>query len=584
MTRTQVERAPTDAGAARAGASLLEGVGSGLLSLPDDIRSDGLRRRVTYLMLFRLIVISLVLGTTLLLSRWSDTSPWSLNSIAILGIIVGTYVLSILYAVTLRTGVAPKRLATIQLVVDMFITALLVHLTGGALSAYTFFFPLSIIAAAAIHFRKGAVLAALASTITFCLVSVAGWQHLLPTLPGHPLGDTAVEAIEFSRALALNITAFAGVAVLAFNLGGQIQLASESLATQRTRTADLQVLHRDIVRSLSSALITVDGDNDLLTANEVAYQIFGATPKQWIGLPLSRLSPELNELVRDLPERDSLERQDIVINVAERGRCVLGVTISPLRNNQDEVIGRIIHCQDLTEIQRMEEQVRRNERLASIGRLAASIAHELRNPLASISGSLQVLSIDPNADEDTRTLTEIVHREVERLNKMLTELLDYSNPQAHESVVFDSVELVQETLAVFAHDPKHEHVRVGLASNSTNERLWLCADPNRIKQVLWNLLLNAVQAAMSAVEVRVTSEPVQEQVLIEILDDGPGIDPEHLEKLFEPFFTTKEQGTGLGLATCHSVVTEHGGTIEVNNLPTGGCCFSVRLPLSSEPK
>ena len=541
-------------------------------------------------MLVRLVLISLVLGAALWLSWLGDANPGSPNSIALISIIVSTYVLTIIYAIALRAERDPERLATIQVSADMLTTALLVHVTGGAQSAYTFFFALSIIAAAATHFRVGAILAAVFAVLLFSTISWLGWTAILPSLTGQRLRPDLLSQVEFGRAMALNVAAFVGVGVLAYNLGGQIQQTSASLQSQVTKTADLQVLHQDIVHSLSSGLLTIDLQRVVLTANQVAGRLLERQPERLIGVSLVDVLPDLDARIRDLPERDLLRRMVLECRLPETGKRILGITVSPLRNNSEQVLGRIVNFRDLTEIKKLERNMRKAERLAVVGTLAAGVAHEIRNPLAAISGSIQLLASDFQADDDSRTLMDIVTREADRLNALIAELLDYSNPQPREIIEFDVAALVTETRSVFSQDQTYQAVQVTQTDDSEPGPIEVRSDPGRLRQVLWNLLRNAAQAAKERVMLRVAldaPEPAkgeqgeQQSVLIHVSDDGPGIAEEHIDRIFDPFFTTKGEGTGLGLATCHTTMIELSGSISVENLAEGGCCFTVRVPIDA---
>ena len=545
-------------------------------TITDAARQLGIHRRVTYLMLFRLVLISLVLGATLVLSWLSDVDLATPNSLVLFGIIATTYLLTIVYSLALSRVDDPRRLADLQLVADLVTSALLVHITGGAQSAYTFFFPLSIIAAATVRFRVGAVIVAIASMAIFSAISVLGWLDILPSFAGQRLLPQSLTSVEFGRAMALNLAAFTGVAMLAYNLGGQIQQASASLETQRTRAADLRALSEDIVRCLSSGLITVDVRGDILTVNQVACELLDLTPERVSGQPVIVILPGLADLLDSLGEREEVRRVEIEARRPGLPVRVLGVSISPLRNNRDEVVGRIINFQDLTELRAMEAQMRQAERLAVVGTLAAGVAHEIRNPLAAISGSIELLYGDARTDDESRTLMDIVTREVDRLNALITDLLDYTNPQPREIIAFDLADLVRETATVFEQDRNLGNITVTVELAEGANELTLWADPNRVRQVLWNLLRNAAAAAESSVSVHV--ERADDTAIVAITDDGPGIAPDVLPRVFDPFFTTKKRGTGLGLATCHSIITELGGEIRVANTSGGGCTFTIRLP------
>jgi two-component system sensor histidine kinase PilS (NtrC family) len=221
--------------------------------------------------------------------------------------------------------------------------------------------------------------------------------------------------------------------------------------------------------------------------------------------------------------------------------------------------------------------MQRAERLATVGQLAAGIAHEIRNPLASISGSIELLRQAPQASDDDRTLMAIVHREVQRLNELIGDLLDYANPRPSQPVEFDLAVLVRETLQVSRADPALAAVEVSVAADAA---LPVHADPSKLRQVVWNLVRNAADAAVTGgghvrVEVR-AAEAGHAAITVE--DDGPGIPADRLARIFDPFFTTKPKGTGLGLATCHAVVAEHGGRIDVESEVGKGTKVVVRLP------
>lgn len=541
--------------------------------------AETLRRRVVYLMLFRLVLISLVLGSTLVLWWLSDVDLATPSSMVVYAIIATTYLLTIVYALAVNRAVDLGRLASIQLALDLVTSALLMHVTGGAQSAYTFFFPLTIIAAAVIHFRAGAVIVAGAAALLYSTVALLGWLELLPVPQGQAVLPWDATAVELGRAMALNLAACAGVAVLASNLGGQIQQTSASLASQRDATANLYALHEDIVRSLSSGLLTVELGGAVLTVNHAACEILGVPAPELVGRRLAEIMPGIEPMLAEAGEQRAAQRRDLTRARPGGGAQVLAVSVSQLRSSRDQVIGRVVNFQDLTELRAMERQMRRAERLAVIGTLAAGVAHEIRNPLAAISGSIELLRATPQADEDSRALMDIVTREVERLDALITDLLDYTNPQPRALVGFDLASLARETVQVFVQDRSFEAVHVTCEGL---EALEMVADPGRVRQVLWNLLRNGAEAARSRLVVRVDRR--EGAAVLEVEDDGPGIEPEHLERVFDPFFTTKSQGSGLGLATCHSIVREHDGNIHVENRPGGGCRFVVTLPLQARAR
>ncbi len=533
-------------------------------------------------MMFRLVLISLVLGVTLLIYGLSDVDLSTTNATVLFGIIAATYLLTIFYALALPRVRDPRRLADVQVAGDLLTTAILVHITGGAQSTYSFFFPLSIIGAATVRFRAGAVVVTCLSMLIYVLVALLGWLDVLPIPEGQRLLPFDLSQAELSRALALNLAAVSGVGVLAYNLGGQIQRTSASLESERSVAADLRALHEDIVRSVASGLLTSDLGGAVLTLNQAASEILSTSFDRAVGQPVERIIPGIETILATLAPHESARRENLLVRRRHRADLALGISIAPLRNNRDDFIGRVITFQDLTELREMEQQMKQAERLAVVGTLAAGVAHEIRNPLAAISGSIELLRTSPHADPDSRALMEIVNREVDRLNGLIRDLLDYTNPSPRELIRFDLVELVRETLQVFERDKAFEHVRIELQHPPAADAE-LTADPAKLRQVLWNLLRNAAEAAgKGGGRVRVVASSDADSVALRVEDDGPGIDAAHLSRVFDPFFTTKSRGTGLGLATCHNIVVEHGGTIRVETELGSGCAFLVRIPRRPE--
>lgn len=538
-----------------------------------------LGRRITYLMLFRLVLISLVLGATILLGWLSDVDLGAPNAVLLFGIIAGTYVLTIVYALSLNRVVNRLRFAYIQLALDLATATLLVHITGGAQSAYTFFYPITIIGAATVRFRLGAVVVTLVSIALYTTASLAGWFELLPLPSGQRILPHELSTVELVRSMGLNVAAFGAVGFLAINLGGQLQRTSASLESEREAAADLFTLHEDIVRSLTSGLLTVDNSDHVLTMNHAARDILGLPTDIQQGTPLAEVAPELAEALHPLEQREAMRRGEIELMRKDGRELVLGVSVSPLVDHLDGIHGRIVNFQDLTDMRLMEFQVQRAERLATIGTIAAGVAHELRNPLASISGSIELLRSTDGADRNA--LMEIVTREVERLDALIADLLDYTNPRPRETVKFDLVELTEETLRVFAQDKSVEGVELEL--RKPKGPIELIADPAKLRQVLWNLLRNAAAAARDGGgHVTVTLLLAEAHAHIDLVDDGPGIPADAVRRIFDPFFTTRSGGTGLGLAIVQSLIGEHSGEIDVLTAVGKGTTFALRLPLEDE--
>jgi two-component system sensor histidine kinase PilS (NtrC family) len=365
------------------------------------------------------------------------------------------------------------------------------------------------------------------------------------------------------------------------NLGSQLEHARVSLESERTAAADLLTLHEDIVRSLSSGLVTVDRRDRVISANHAATEILGLPQSRLDGVVLGELFPGLERQLGEIGPLGRLSRGELRL-AREGSAAVIGISVSPLFNHQNQALGRVIHFQDLTEMRRMEESVKRGERLAAIGRLAAGVAHEIRNPLASISGSIELLGQIPQADEEGRALMQIITREIDRLDGLINELLEFASPRPLRPANIDLTAVVHDTLSVFHRDPSFANVEVKLSPQPAARSLLVRADPEKMRQVLWNLLRNAAEAAREGGgRVTVGLERKSASVLLSVGDDGPGIEPDLLERIFDPFFTTKTRGTGLGLATVQTIVNDHGGGIRVESQPGRGSSFTVELPYTA---
>ncbi|MBT8494273.1 MAG: PAS domain-containing protein, partial [Deltaproteobacteria bacterium] len=432
------------------------------------------------MMLFRTILISLVLGSTILLSWLSDVDLASQSSLGLFIIIGFTYLLTLVYALLLRRDVDLRLHGAIQLAADLAITTVLVHITGGAQSAFTFFFPLAVIAAAIFFFRRGALIVAGVSLVLLTSVSVLDWYGALPMPEGSRLLPTDQGPVEFARSLALIIAGILGISALAISLGAQLQRTSAHLARERLAAADLLIQHEDIVRSLSSGLITTDLEDRVRTVNRAAEQLLDRNSQELTGVALEQIFPTLSSVApsnhKSTAGRIELERQ-------RRGeKQILGVSLSPLFDHKDQSCGRIVNFQDLTELRAMEDNVKRSERLAAIGELAAGVAHEIRNPLASISGSVELLKSSPDADDNLQ-LMDIVIREIERLNSLISELLEYASPRPADIQPMDLCEVCTETVRVFSQDRSFDGVSVEL--ESPGAPVMVEADPEKVRQVLW---------------------------------------------------------------------------------------------------
>jgi two-component system sensor histidine kinase PilS (NtrC family) len=546
-------------------------------------------RTVVYLMLFRLVLASVLLLGAVSLAV-SNEDPQSLSRTFarfLFGLLGATYFSTLIYVWVLRRVRDLVRFAYVQIALDLLVISILVHATGGAQSVFTILFMIEVIAVALLPERYGAAYVAVASVGLFLVVTVAGYYHLLPAVPGQvvlpwdmTLGDLLFRTV-------LNVAAIAAMGALGLNLSGQTQRAGERLQRHRQYAGDLASLHRNTIRCLSSGLVTVTLDGMITTVNEAACEILGLVREDATGQPLAASIPGLGRVLDEIGTVGSVRRLEIDAVRPDGSARNLGISATPLSDHTGQIIGRVLHFQDLTELRRMQYQVERAERLASIGRLAAGIAHEIRNPLASISGSVEILRTLPGADGESRQLVDIAVREVDRLNRLITDLLEYARPRAEERQALDLSEAALEIVKAFGHERRSKDVRVDIDAQLG---AGVEGASGQMRQVLWNLLRNAAEAMPQGgnIRIRIAIEDAPDRgrsTVLSVSDTGVGIRKEDLDRIFEPFFSSKPGGTGLGLATVARVVEDHRGHIEVTSEPGRGTTFVLRFPaVDVEPR
>jgi two-component system sensor histidine kinase PilS (NtrC family) len=360
---------------------------------------------------------------------------------------------------------------------------------------------------------------------------------------------------------------------LATYLAEQLRRTGEKLEARESDLAAVTALQEAIVQSVAAGLVTLDATDRITFLNRAGEQITGLRAEDVRGQPAAQWFSGMHEQTG----RDETDFENV------RGeRLRLGYTHFALRGRDGKPIGRAVIFQDLSGLRAMEERVQRSERLADIGRVAAGLAHELRNPVAAMSGSIELLRAGLELAPDEARLMDIVTREASRLNELVTRFLEYARPAVPRRGHTDLARLASDTLEVFANDPAAASIRIERELAPAGCR----CDSDLMRQVLWNLLANAAHAARwhnaahrdrGRVTVR-TGKDEDGWTRLEVEDDGAGVPAQDLPRLFTPFFTTKERGSGLGLATVQRVVDAHHGTIVAGAGVDGGARFVVRLP------
>jgi two-component system sensor histidine kinase PilS (NtrC family) len=539
---------------------------------------------VRWLIIMRAGVTTLLLVSVGGVHLWGNL-PFGFAPFAV--VVAASYGLSVVSWVLSRWLGASAFFAEAQIYLDILLETFLIYVTGGTFSLFAFMYLFSILATSIVVAPRRSFVTATVSVLCHgFLLDMQFYRVISPIGEFAARQDVVAEGSFTILLISANACASFTVAYLATYLAEQLRQVRWQARRTEASLAELQVLHEDIIQSVSSGLVTFDRDGRALTANRTVEALSGWAQqdlrlRSWDSV--FRQAPSFPNLWEQLRAGMGAPYRFPASLVQADGSIIpIGVSASVLRRGSGEPMGVICSFQDLSDIKRMEAQVRQADRLAAIGRLAAGLAHEIRNPIASIRGSIEVLRQNLKPQGADRRLMDIVLRESDRLDGTIAEFLDFSRPRRREPVLTDLTQMIDEVLLLLGQQagPVLRIVR-----EYPDGTVKTYVDPAQIRQALWNLCRNAVTAMPQGGTLRVaahlgrTADPTQRPVVeIVVEDSGPGVPPEHLPHIFEPFYTTKPDGTGLGLAIVHRIIQEHEGDIRVESPAGGGARFVIMLP------
>jgi len=556
--------------------------------------ADNLFSKIQWLMFFRAVVVTLLLGATAVFQVKESQVLLYASPLYLYFLIGFTYALTLIYAFLLRRVKRLKEFAYGQILGDVFFVTLLIYFTGGIESIFSWVYLFSIFSASTILYRRGGLLVASASSILYGMLLVLEFhQVILPLGARIPSPQTFRSSYVFYL-VAMNMVAFYLVAVLSAYLSEQVRQKDEELKKRLIDYNELERLYKHIVQNVTSGLITIDDAGRVTSINRTAEEITAYKLEEVYQEEIGALFPGLLEWCRSnswspVQGWGKLRFSRCETKFQKKGGTImtLGFSSSPLKDSSDREIGSILIFQDLTALREMEEDLKRADRLAAIGALAAGMAHEVRNPLASISGSIEILKEEIEKSPRHQQLMDIVLREVGHLNSLIADFLLFAKPTAPGKKELVSLnEMVEDILRVFANSPDC-NPEIHLVT-AFNDELSMRGDPQPIKQVFWNLFINAAQAMPRGGELRVELRRLSPPSLllgeaacgeISVSDTGCGIGENEIDKIFDPFFSTKEKGTGLGLSIVHSIVESYGGRVTVRSQVGQGTIFTIHLPI-----
>jgi two-component system sensor histidine kinase PilS (NtrC family) len=469
----------------------------------------------------------------------------------------------------------PRRVAWLVCLLDVVLITAVVAATGGPQSIFTFLYVLSVIAACVLLSRTGGL--AMAGTASVLYIGLVFGRTIFPMTAFFepPQETTALEVLT----MFMNTGTFLIVAIVAGGLAERFHETREELETRRKDLLDLQAFKDLIFHSVSTGLIALDHEYRITAFNRAAEEITGRRTGQAIGrpwselfgsaIPLQRIEATIAQAAR------AAARYEATVTRPDGTEIPVRLTFSPLSSGDGRQLGLIAACEDLSVIREMEARMRQADRLASLGRMAANIAHEIRNPLASLTGAIEALTGTLGAADERERLSQIVVRESDRLNEIIRSFLQYARPAPLAPERVNVAEALDEVLLLLEHRPLPPTIKV--VRDFAASIPWTL-DAQQFRQAVWNLCLNAVEAMPDGGELQVGAAVQREQLEVWVTDSGEGIAAQDVSQIFEPFFSTKAGGSGLGLALVHRIVTDHGGHVDVRSAPGLGTTMTLTLP------
>jgi two-component system sensor histidine kinase PilS (NtrC family) len=512
----------------------------------------------------RVIILTCLLGIELAVLR---LTPSPLPVKPFVTTILLWCALSVFYTLLLSFWQEHRVQSLLQVLTDLAMVTLVVHVTGGVDSSLNFLYPLVIIVACILLPRRWAFLTAALAFILYGTVIELAYYGAIPSYATSHTDLKSLQAI-----ILLNLFGYLGVAYLAGQLAARLRRLDVQLQDTSGALENLQALHENIIQAISGGLITTGLEGHITLVNAAARKLLERSEGELLGEPVSTL------FLDPLPPLDAPSGHTEVRCVTRTGmRKTFRVRASTLMVPERGLQGFVYTFDDVTQIRRLEREVRMRDRLTAVGRLSAAIAHEIRNPLTSIAGSVQMLAGIPALSDEHRLLLEIVTRESERLNGIITDFLDYSRGKQYQFEKVDLVPLLEDTLTLLEHRLAAEKTGIQLVRNYGVPQAMVLADGDKMKQVFWNFCENAVRAMSKGGRLTVSLESEGEDWGVNFADTGPGLSPQQVENIFEPFQSQFEGGTGLGLAIVYQIVQAHEGKVWARSNPGQGTTFVLRL-------
>lgn len=526
------------------------------------------------IVLIRVIIITVLFGSSSIIYLLNDRVKVVLYLIIVILLVYISSLANVL--VNSYSEKYRNYINIFQILLDIFLSTIVITVTGGVSSPFIFLFALIIIYTNIIYSKR-----IISYSMSFILSLL--FLLIIVTKPKIFLSDESFQ-LSFQASFDIdhnsliytyfNLAGFLLVSMLSGFLSERVRLARIELGESKRSLDILQNLNDNILRSLDSAVITLDLEGKITSANRKSLEILN------IGNIEDILNKHLSIYIQgiDVEEIISKKREQILYTTSHGEMLTLGFSSSVLTDEDNDILGYILIFQDLTEIKILEDKLRHSEKLAILGKLSSGLAHEIRNPLAAISGAIEILGSEVDPSTDNKRLIDVASREVERMNLLVDDFSILTNPLQKVNTPVELGVVVTDTIRTFTKTIKRSDIEV---NSELEEGVYVNADTYRLKQSFWNMFVNSMQSieGEGLIDIQVYTE--NGRAVIKISDNGCGICSKDISRIFEPFYSTKKTGTGLGLAIVHKVIESYNGKIDVISSEDKGTTFFITLPVVS---
>ncbi len=547
-------------------------------------------------MVLRIVFLT---GFVILVIAFERNSLQETPIVPLSAVLCAAYFLALASALFQRIGMNLLSIAWFQVMGDLCVIGGIIFTTGGVESPLSFLFLFVIVASSVMLPRAACYLTASGASIIYGLLVDLEYFNVIQPIYFFPKSTVSFQGAYLFYTIAINIASFFSVAYLSSILDNRLRLIKDELQNKNIDFKKLQEFHRNVVQNMVNGLMTTDLEGRVTAVNIACESITGYSLSESIGKHCYQLLP-----MEEMSRLFTYKGDSISMPYHMEGECarkdgeaiLISLKISHLlspeadlkKNLEQQVEGYICVFEDRTKIHKMEEKMKQSEQLAAVGKFSAGLAHEIRNPLASLSGSIQVLKETLVTDEDQQRLMNIVLKETERVNNIVTDFLSYAQPRKSKTTVIDLTQLLQDIVILMKNSNEYDP-SINIQLVAPPDHIIIQSEEAQIKQMIWNLCINGIQAMDKSGNLTMTVRKVEgyqhkkfqtdrRGVVIIVEDQGRGISPEEQESIFDPFFTTREEGVGLGLPTVKQIVERFAGYIGVESELGRGTCFDIFLP------